>query len=198
MSEDGEPSAKPKQAEQRKSPTVNGRTTEEAAEPEEATCGDELAADMGERTDAFAAVSPTAATHQKPSHDAADSRPSGAGTSEQAQRPTAGSGNEAPSEENAESAGRSSAAVPSETHARTAGQATIGQATSGKRPPRSLPPSRGGSAEALDTQSGGPSQSQLRLGVPPPFLEDPGSVGSQRRFAHMGDLGTALDKHVSN
>ncbi|EIE22165.1 hypothetical protein COCSUDRAFT_42545 [Coccomyxa subellipsoidea C-169] len=124
LSEDGEPSAKPKQAEQTKSPTVNGRTKEEAAEPEETTCSDELAADMGKRTDAFAA------------------------------------------------------------------------ATSGKRPPRSLPPSRGGSAEALDTQGGGPTQSQLRLGVPPPFLEGPGSVGSQRRFAHMGDLGTALDKHV--
>ncbi|KAK9916586.1 hypothetical protein WJX75_004592 [Coccomyxa subellipsoidea] len=101
--------------------------------------------------------------------------------------------------------GRASGSTKTPSEDRAGGQAPSGQATSGqatsrqqaagqKRPPRSLPPSRGGSAEALDAQASGPPS--LRMGGPLHFLEDPGSAGSQRRFAHIGDISSALDKHM--
>lgn len=78
-----------------------------------------------------------------------------------------------------------------------AGEREFGATVDGgqaKLPPRSLPPSRGGSAEALSAQGGG---LPARPRGPPPFPEDPGSIRSQRQFAPVGDLGNALDKQVS-
>ncbi len=172
---------------------------------QQATCNAELAADLDVPTNSTPMEAPTR-------HDAglssAEAKPSGSADTDRAHS-TAASPVETSAPENkpapAQEAQQTGGQQKSQSEGGTSRQATDGQAmtrqqTPGqKRPPRSLPPSRGGSAEALDAQAGGLPPPVLWPGSSSAVPGDPACDGPPfRRFAPLGDVSTALDKQVSS
>ncbi|CAL8467295.1 g6832 [Coccomyxa elongata] len=181
----------------------NGQTAE-AGVPQQATCSAELAADVDVRTDS----TPISGSEPPRHHDGADTsiadeKPSGAADTDQACSTEASPAGTEKDPAAAKEAGQVGGQPDSESEALPSRQATNGQAMRRqqtpilKRPPRSLPSSRGGSAEALDAQVGCLPPAVLWPGGSSAVPGDPGSDGPPlRRFAQVGEAGTALDKQV--
>lgn len=188
----------------------NGRKhsrTADARAPQQATGSAELAADLDVPTDSTPISGLEPPRRHDPDTSIADEKASGAADTDQAHSTEASPAGILASEKDpavVKEAGEVSGHPNSQPEAGPNRQATNGQAMrrqqtpSQKWPPWSLPSSRGGSAKALDAQAGGHPPAVLWPGSSSAVPGDPGSGGPPpRRFAQVGEAGTALDKQVS-
>ncbi|BDA40417.1 probable WASH complex subunit 1 at N-terminal half [Coccomyxa sp. Obi] len=183
----------------------HSRTADTGA-PEQATGHAELAADVDAPTDSMPSAALEPAWRHVADPNTAEEKSPGSADSDQAnstEQSPAGTSTSENDPASAQEARQMGGQPDSQSEAGSSRQATNGQATkwqqmtSQKRPPRSLPSSRGGSAEALDAQAGGLPPPVVWPGTSSAVPGDPGSDGPPSwRFAHVGDVATALDKQV--